>query len=81
VSHYHAGRMNYNFLGNDFHHLHAHLIPRYNPSHGIIEFAGMRIDDSKYWGKHFHTDKYFITTEAQKIAVRDALREAMSSGL
>jgi diadenosine tetraphosphate (Ap4A) HIT family hydrolase len=36
---FHADWMNYNFLGNDFHHLHGHLIPRYNPRRDV-QFMG-----------------------------------------
>jgi diadenosine tetraphosphate (Ap4A) HIT family hydrolase len=73
--HIHWFMISYNFLGNDFHHLHAHLIPRYNPARQV-EFAGMNIKDM-LWGKHFHTDKGFKTSREQRNAVRDALKTAM----
>jgi diadenosine tetraphosphate (Ap4A) HIT family hydrolase len=48
---------NYAFLGNEWRHLHGHVIPRYASSR---EFAGTRFTD-ELWGKNWRTDKTFVT--------------------
>jgi diadenosine tetraphosphate (Ap4A) HIT family hydrolase len=54
-----ADILNFAFLGNETHHLHGHVIPRYSKS---IEFGGTTFID-KNWGHNYKTDKEFNTTE------------------
>jgi diadenosine tetraphosphate (Ap4A) HIT family hydrolase len=50
--------LNYAFLGNETHHLHGHVIPRYSKQ---FEFEGVTFVD-KNWGHNYQTDKQFTTS-------------------
>lgn len=60
---------NYAFLGNGLPRLHGHIVPRYkNP----IVFKGTHFED-KLFGKHYRTDKSFVTPEKVLVEVRDEI--------
>lgn len=50
-------RINYSFLGNDWRHLHCHVIPRYSSSREILWKTFI---DNNWWGNR-STDKSFVT--------------------
>ncbi|TSC69824.1 MAG: hypothetical protein CEO12_705 [Parcubacteria group bacterium Gr01-1014_46] len=64
---------NYAFLGNETHHLHGHILPRYSKP---VEFNGQTFID-KNWGHNYKTDPSFITSpellEAVKKNIKDNL--------
>lgn len=67
--------LNFAFLGNETHHLHGHIIPRYSKS---VEFEGMIFVD-KNWGHNYRTDKDFITpTELLETVIRK-LKDGLQS--
>ena len=74
-----ADWMNYAFLGNDFRHLHAHIVPRYAAP---VQFAGETFTD-KLWGRHYETDKEWGSAwgEARTREVVCAVRDALSASL
>ncbi len=58
--------INYSFLGNDTHHLHGHIVPRYSKP---IEFNGATFVD-KNFGHNWKTDHDFITSPELLEAVK-----------
>jgi len=62
--------MNYAALGNNFKHLHVHLIPRYEKPR---EFAGIGFID-KRWGKNYAPyDRDFKITLEGLLEIKDAI--------
>ena len=70
-----ASWLNYAFLGNDFRHLHAHIVPRYDAPR---TFAGVDFEDAD-WGHHYKT-KPWAGGRDVVLRVRDALRAALDEG-
>ncbi len=66
---FHSDWMNYAFLGNEFRHLHAHIIPRYE--HERV-FAGVVFKDER-WGHNYLTDHSFQTPPELLAQIRAAL--------
>lgn len=60
---------NYAFLGNEYRHLHCHLVPRYEKEVG---FLGIVFAD-RYYGKQYRTDMDFATSDELLFAVRDEI--------
>jgi diadenosine tetraphosphate (Ap4A) HIT family hydrolase len=66
-----ADMLNYAFLGNETHHLHGHVIPRYsNP----FDFEGVTFVDNN-WGHNYNTDKDFTTSPELLQSVMTKLKE------
>lgn len=57
IKEFKADMLNYAFLGNETHHLHGHVIPRYSKT---FDFEGITFID-KNWGHNYKTDKEFVT--------------------
>jgi diadenosine tetraphosphate (Ap4A) HIT family hydrolase len=68
-----ADMLNFAFLGNETHHLHGHVIPRYSKP---IEFEGVTFTD-KNWGHNYKTDKEFIISEEILNLVIDKLKKSL----
>jgi diadenosine tetraphosphate (Ap4A) HIT family hydrolase len=66
--------LNYAFLGNDFKHLHAHIVPRYDSPR---TFAGLVFTDELF-GHHYRTTPCAATRDVV-LQVRDALRAALDA--
>lgn len=66
--------LNYAFLGNETHHLHGHLIPRYVKP---FQFEGVLFTDKNY-GHNYQTDKSFITPPQILEAVMAKLKNHLS---
>jgi diadenosine tetraphosphate (Ap4A) HIT family hydrolase len=63
--------LNYAFLGNETHHLHGHIIPRYSKT---FKFEGITFTD-KNWGHNYKTDKDFVTSTELLNVVMKKLKE------
>lgn len=67
--------MNYAALGNNFKHLHVHLIPRYERSR---KFAGIEFID-KRWGKNYAPyDREFRLTLDELLKIKGAIFDTFS---
>lgn len=60
---------NYAFLGNNTHHLHGHIVPRYSKP---VEFNGQTFID-KNWGHNYRTDPDFVTSPELLNAVKSKI--------
>jgi diadenosine tetraphosphate (Ap4A) HIT family hydrolase len=68
-----ADMLNYAFLGNETHHLHGHVIPRYSKPR---EFEGHVFTDSN-WGHNYKTDKEFVTPPEVLESVINKLKKGL----
>jgi diadenosine tetraphosphate (Ap4A) HIT family hydrolase len=66
--------LNYAFLGNETHHLHGHVIPRYSKP---VEFEGINFTD-KNWGHNYQTDKDFVTPSEVLEIIKLKLQEELN---
>lgn len=62
--------MNYAALGNNFHHLHVHLIPRYENER---MFNGIKFVDKRWGSNYAPYDREFKLTMDELNVIRDAL--------
>ncbi len=65
---------NFAFLGNEWRHLHGHLVPRYASAR---TFMGMNFEDKRF-GTNFQTDPTFTTPEEIIQSVKQRMIEALS---
>lgn len=66
---------NYAFLGNEFRHLHGHVIPRYANER---EFAGTVFKDER-WGHNYRTDHNFKISEELMQQIKHKIAENLES--
>ena len=64
---------NYSFLGNEWRHLHCHLVPRYQAERA---FEGVIFKD-ELWGHNWKTDHSFQTTDEIREKIKQKLKEAL----
>lgn len=62
---------NYASLGNDTHHLHVHIIPRYASPR---EFQGITFED-KRWGHSYRTNQEFKITNGVLFMIKDEIKK------
>jgi diadenosine tetraphosphate (Ap4A) HIT family hydrolase len=65
---------NYAFLGNETHHLHCHIIPRYSKP---VKFNEQIFVD-KEWGHNYKTDYDFVTDKKLLEKVKDKIKENLN---
>jgi diadenosine tetraphosphate (Ap4A) HIT family hydrolase len=71
IDSFQADRINFAALGNEKHHCHVHVIPRYKSAR---EFGGVVFED-KRWGKnHAPYDRGFKTPKDVEMYILDMLR-------
>lgn len=64
---------NYSFLGNEWHHLHCHLVPRYRNEK---IFEGITFRD-ELWGHNWKTDHNFQTSDEIREKIKQKIQEAL----
>jgi diadenosine tetraphosphate (Ap4A) HIT family hydrolase len=62
---------NYASLGNDTHHLHVHVIPRYASPR---EFQGIAFED-KRWGHSYRTNPELKIADEALFRIRDGIKK------
>lgn len=62
--------MNYASLGNNFNHLHVHVIPRYEKER---TFGGIKFTDKRWGSNYAPYDREFKIDPKALIAIRDAI--------
>jgi len=68
-----ADWFNYSFLGNEWRHLHCHLVPRYQTER---TFESVIFKD-QLWGHNWKTDHNFQTADELRQKIKQAMQKAL----